>query len=57
MQARAHLQLDELLRVEARLTESDPARLRIGMPMELVLIPAPGGNGAPTYAFRPLEDA
>ena len=40
------------LRVEARLTEADPARLRIGMSMELVLIPAPGGDGALTYAFR-----
>ena len=41
------------MRVEARLTEADPDRLRIGMPMELVLIPAPGAGGALTYAFRP----
>ncbi len=41
------------MRVEARLTEADPARLRIGMPMELVLIPAPGAAGTLTYAFRP----
>jgi uncharacterized protein len=52
-----YVELPGELRVEARLTESDPARLRIGMPMELVLIPAPGGNGAATFAFRPLEDA
>jgi uncharacterized protein len=52
-----YVELPGELRVEARLTESDPARLRIGMPMELVLIPAPGGNGAATYAFRPLEDS
>ena len=45
------------MRVEARLTEADPARLRIGMPMELVLIPAPGAGGALTYAFRPAEDS
>ncbi len=52
-----YVELPGEVRVEARLTEADPARLRIGMPMELVLIPAPGGNGAATYAFRPLEDA
>jgi len=52
-----YIELPGELRVEARLTESDPTRLRTGMPMELVLIPAPGGNGAATYAFRPLDDA
>lgn len=51
-----YVELSGEVRVEGRLTESDPARLRIGMPMELVLIPAPGGNGAVTYAFRPLEE-
>jgi hypothetical protein len=45
------------VRVEARLTEANPERLRIGMPMELVLVPAPGGNGAVTFAFRPAEDS
>ena len=35
--------------------EADPARLRIGMPMELVLVPAPGDGGALTFAFRPVE--
>jgi len=45
------------VRVEARLTVADPERLRIGMPMELVLLPAPGGDGALTYAFRPVEQA
>ena len=45
------------MRVEARLTVADPERLRIGMPMELVLLPAPGGDGALTYAFRPVEQA
>ena len=44
------------MRVEARLTEADPARLRIGMPMELTLIAAPGDSGAVTFAFRPAED-
>jgi uncharacterized protein len=48
-----YVELPGEVRVEARLTETDPARLRIGMPMELVLVPAPGPGGALTYAFRP----
>jgi uncharacterized OB-fold protein len=52
-----YVELPGEVRVEARLTEADPARLRIGMPMELVLIPAPGANGALTFAFRPLEES
>jgi uncharacterized protein len=51
-----YVELPGEVRVEARLTEADPARLRIGMPMELVLVPAPGPHGALTYAFRPVED-
>ncbi len=51
-----YVELPDELRVEARLTEADPARLRIGMPMELVLVPAPGGGDALTYAFRPVEE-
>jgi len=51
-----YVELPGEVRVEARLTESDPERLRIGMPMELTLIPAPGASGAMTYAFRPLEE-
>jgi uncharacterized OB-fold protein len=43
-----YVELPGEVRVEARLTESDPAKLRIGMEMELTLIP-----GA-TFAFRPL---
>jgi uncharacterized OB-fold protein len=52
-----YVELPGELRVEARLTEADPERLRIGMPMELVLLPAPGRHGALTYAFRPVEQA
>ena len=52
-----YVELPGEVRVEARLTEADPARLRIGMSMELVLIPAPGGDGAVTYAFTPAEDS
>ena len=51
-----YVELPGEVRVEARLTEADPARLRIGMPMELVLVRAPGVSGALTYAFRPVED-
>jgi uncharacterized OB-fold protein len=40
------------LRVEGRLTEADPARLLIGMPMEVVTIRA---GGRRTYAFAPIE--
>ena len=51
-----YIELPGEVRVEARLTEADPARLHIGMPMELTLIPTPGGDGAVTYAFRPVEE-
>jgi uncharacterized OB-fold protein len=51
-----YVELPSEVRVEALLTENDPALLRIGMPMELTLIPAPGGGEAMTYAFRPVED-
>ena len=51
-----YVELPGEVRVEARLTEADPARLRIGMPMELTLIPAPGRPDAVTFAFRPIEE-
>jgi uncharacterized OB-fold protein len=44
-------------RVEGRLTESDPKKLRIGMEMETVVIPFmqdAEGNEVMTYAFRPV---
>jgi len=50
-----YIELPGEVRVEARLTESDPERLRIGMTMELTLIPVPGASGTLTYAFRPAE--
>jgi len=49
-----YVELPGEVRVEARLTEADPDRLRIGMAMELVLVSAPGAGGALTYAFRPV---
>jgi uncharacterized OB-fold protein len=53
-----YVELPGEVRVEALLTEADPGRLRIGMPMELVLIPAPGLGGQMTFAFGPAgEDA
>ena len=51
-----YIELPGEVRVEARLTLADPARLRIGMPMELTLIPAPGDDGRVTYAFAAVED-
>ena len=49
-----YVELAGEVRVEGRLTEADPERLRIGMPMELVLIPTPGGV---TFAFTPVDDS
>ncbi len=53
-----YIELPGEVRVEARLTVADPEKLRIGMPMELTLIPAPGGaqDGVATYAFEPIEE-
>lgn len=44
-------------KVEGRLLESDPAKLRIGMEMETVVVPFmtdDDGNEVMTYAFRPV---
>jgi uncharacterized protein len=44
------------LKVESRLTEADPARLAIGMPMNLVLIPyrvETEDKAVHTFAFQP----
>lgn len=52
-----YVQLDDEVKVEARLTEADPAALRIGMDMELVLVPFrtdDDGNEVVTFAFRPV---
>jgi uncharacterized OB-fold protein len=49
-----YVELPGEVRVEARLTEADPGRLRIGLPMELTLVPAPGGGT--TYAFQIVEE-
>jgi uncharacterized OB-fold protein len=48
-----YVELPGEVRVEALLTESDPDRLSIGMPMRLTLVPAPGDAGKLTFAFEP----
>lgn len=51
------VQLGEEVRVEARLTESDPARLAIGMELELVIVPFrtdADGTEVVTFAFAPV---
>jgi uncharacterized OB-fold protein len=50
-----YVELPGEVRVEALLTVNDPERLTIGMPMELVLVPAPGAGDRQTFAFRPAE--
>ena len=45
------------LKVEARLTEADPAKLKIGMEMEMVVVPLKtdaDGNTVVTFAFAPI---
>jgi uncharacterized OB-fold protein len=53
------VQLGDEVRVEARLTESDPDRLSIGMELELVIVPfreEPDGSEVMTFAFAPVGD-
>ncbi len=53
-----YVELAGQLRVESRLTESDPDRLTIGMEMELVTVPLTvddDGNEVVTYAFAPVD--
>jgi uncharacterized OB-fold protein len=54
-----YVELPEGIRVEGRLTENDPARLEIGMEMELVLEKFQDdadGNELVTFAFRPVAE-
>ena len=51
------VELPEGVRVIARLTESDPATLAEGQPMELRIVPLhrdADGNDVVTYAFAPV---
>jgi uncharacterized protein len=50
-----YVELPGQLRVESRLTESDPTRLRIGLPMRLTIIDLPGHPHHTTFAFAPAE--
>jgi uncharacterized OB-fold protein len=52
-----YVELADEVKVETRLTESDPAALRIGQQMELVVVPFrvdDDGNEVVTFAFRPV---
>jgi uncharacterized OB-fold protein len=51
------VQLDDVVRVEGRLTENDPAKLQFGMDVELTMIPFATdaeGNDVITFAFKPV---
>jgi uncharacterized OB-fold protein len=48
-----YVELPGALRVEGRLTEASPGRLRIGMAMEVVAVERAGGR---TFAFAPVEE-
>jgi len=54
-----YVELPGQVKVEARLTEADPQKLRIGMEMELVIVPLctdDDGNDVMTFAFQPVVD-
>jgi uncharacterized OB-fold protein len=53
------VQLDDIVRVESRLTESDPARLDFDMEVELQVVPFyvdADGTEIMTFAFAPVTD-
>ncbi len=55
-----YVELPGEVKVEARLTEADPEKLRIGMPMRMVLLPLTtddAGNEVVTFAFEPVGEA
>ena len=52
------VQLGDEVKVEGRLTEADVAKLRIGMEVELVVVPFrtdPDGTEVMTFAFTPVD--
>jgi uncharacterized OB-fold protein len=54
-----YVELPGELRVEARLTEHRPEHLRVGMEMELVIVPFgtdEEGTELVTFAFRPVDE-
>jgi len=51
------VQLDDVIRVEGRLTENDPAKIRFGQEVELTMVPFTtdaDGNEIVTFAFQPV---
>jgi uncharacterized OB-fold protein len=51
------VQLDDVIRVEGRLTENDPAKLEFGMQVELTMVPFAtdaDGDELVTFAFQPV---
>ena len=53
------VQLDDVIRVEGRLTENDPAKLEFGQNVELTMIPFTtdaDGNEVITFAFQPVSN-
>ncbi|WP_425437006.1 Zn-ribbon domain-containing OB-fold protein [Mycobacterium aquaticum] len=53
------VRLGDIIRVEGRLTENDPAKLQFGQDVELTMIPFTtddDGNEVVTFAFRPIQD-
>ena len=53
-----YVELPGEVKVETRLTESDPDALQLGMDMELTLVPFrtdDDGNEVVTFAFRPAD--
>jgi uncharacterized OB-fold protein len=53
-----YVELPGEVKVETRLTESEPERLTPGMEMELVLVPVrtdEDGNEVVSFAFRPVD--
>lgn len=52
------VELEDVIRVEGRLTENNPGKLRFGMPVEMTMVPLnvdDEGNEIVTFAFRPVE--
>ena len=51
------VQLEDVIRVEGRLTENDPEKLQFGMDVELTMLPFATddeGNELVTFAFQPV---
>ena len=51
------VQLEDVIRVEGRLTENDPDKLEFGMDVELTMVPFTSdddGNEVVTFAFKPV---